>query len=68
MQLTWTKPVVIQAVIHLDYAVLYSDLDTIWLKGAVRSLARGLDLHDADITAAAGKYFQTTSTGMLYLI
>ena len=34
----------------------HSDLDTVWLKGAVRSLAMGLDLHDADVTLANGWY------------
>ena len=37
----------------------HSDLDTVWLKGAVRSLAMGLDSHDADVTAATGRYTGT---------
>lgn len=45
----WAKPLFIAAVLARNYTVLYSDLDTVWLKDALRSFATGLDEHDADM-------------------
>ena len=53
--MTWTKPVLMRAVLNLNYTVLLSDLDTVWLKPAVWSMTSVLDTYNADITAMPGK-------------
>ena len=53
-QMTWTKPLLMRAVLNLNYTVLFSDLDTVWLKPAVWSMTSVLDTYNADITAMPG--------------
>ncbi|GAX83276.1 hypothetical protein CEUSTIGMA_g10702.t1 [Chlamydomonas eustigma] len=48
-KLMWTKPLVINALLQLNYNVLYSDLDTVWFKGAIRSMSTPALLYDADV-------------------
>ena len=45
----WTKPVVMNAVLKLEYTCLFTDLDTVWFKPAVRAMSLVLDQHDADM-------------------
>ena len=52
--MTWTKPVLMRAVLNLNYTVLFSDLDTVWLKPAVWSMTSVLDTYNADVTAMPG--------------
>ena len=47
-KLMWAKPLYIEALLKLGYPVLYSDLDTVWLKRAAASMAGAMESHGAD--------------------
>ena len=50
MQFTWSKPLIMNALLQLNYSVQFSDMDTVWVKPALRAMAMvGLGLNDADM-------------------
>ena len=47
-KLMWAKPLYVEALLRLGYPVIYSDLDTVWVKKATTSMALALDSSGAD--------------------
>ncbi len=48
-RLNWGKVVFVNALLVRQYDVFLSDLDTVWLKDAHRSMMMALDKYDADV-------------------
>ena len=48
-KLMWAKPLYIEALLKLGHPVLYSDLDTVWLKRAAALMAGVMESHGADV-------------------
>ncbi len=63
-RIAWAKPIFIRALMELrrGYSILYSDLDTIWVKDATQNMARVLDESNADVT---GMREEMLNTGVL---
>lgn len=51
-RLNWGKVVFVNALLTRQYDVFLSDLDTVWLKDAHRSMMMVLDKYDADVVSA----------------
>lgn len=53
-RLNWGKVVFVNALLTRQYDVFLSDLDTVWLKDAHRTMVMALDKYDADVVGAEG--------------
>ena len=58
------KPAVISEVLKLNYSVLFSDLDTVWIRPALPAFLRGIEQRGADAAGA----FEHRDEGGAYII